>query len=133
MGTEVNTQRGNNFEYITAVKQYLTVLFRKQFSILKRFDVFFQHTEDYKLLQQLLVTLHGFTNSVITRRRKELAQSADVPKNEEEVSGSKKKEVFLNLLLQIRDEGVPLSDEDIREEVDTLMFEVKTRLTTLFA
>lgn len=41
----------------------------------------------------------------------------------EESRGSK---VFMDTLLDCRDEnGDPLSDEDIREEVDTFMFEVK--------
>lgn len=124
MGTQVNTLSGNNFEYITAVKQYLQILLKKQFSMLKRFDCIFKFTNDYKQLHELLVTLHGFTNSVIKRRRGELIQSGGGGDDIEMKNDSKKKEVFLNLLLQIRDDGIPLSDEDIREEVDTFMFEV---------
>lgn len=126
MGTQVNTQIGNNFEYITAVKQYLQIIIRKQFSVLKRFDFLFKQTYDYKLLHKLVVILHSFTNSVIQKRKEELLKNTKVQMNGDEDNSYKKKEVFLNLLLQIRDEeGVPLSDEDIREEVDTFMFEVK--------
>lgn len=125
MGTQVDTQNGNNFEYTKAVKKYLEILLKKQFSIIKRFDCFFKHTNDYKLLRQLVITLHDFTNSVIRRRREELMQNAELlQRNENTDSGAKRKEVFLNLLLQVKDEGVSLSDEDIREEVDTFMFEV---------
>lgn len=122
MGTQVKTQNGNNFQYITAVKKYLQILFKKQFSMLKRFDIIFKYTSDYKQLHQLADTLHAFTNSVIEKRREELLKNADVY----EYSDNKKKEVFLNLLLQMRDNGAPLSDEDIREEVDTFMFEVSS-------
>lgn len=125
MGTPVNTQSGNNFEYIVAVKKYLQIVLRRQFSMIKRFECLFKYTSDYKQLRELVVTLHNFTDSVIKKRREELARNGEVPKDEEEDNGSKKKAVFLNLLLQVRDEGgVPLSDEDIREEVDTFMFEV---------
>lgn len=128
MGTQVNTQSGNNFQYIIAVKEYLQILLRKQFSMIKHFDVFFKRTSDYKRLHELVVILHNFTNSVITKRREELSKSTDIQKSEAGDNGYKKREVFLNLLLQIKDEGVPLSNEDIREEVDTFMFEVKVVL-----
>lgn len=39
-------------------------------------------------------------------------------------SGEKKRQAFLDLLIESAENGVVLTDKEVREQVDTIMFEV---------
>ncbi|KAF5277794.1 hypothetical protein FQR65_LT03774 [Abscondita terminalis] len=76
---------------------------------------------DYQKEKNALRVLHGLSNTVIKKRREELlTQQPSVNSNDNEL---KKRVAFLDLLLTSTVDGQPLSDEAIREEVDTFMFE----------
>jgi cytochrome P450 family 4 len=75
---------------------------------------------------ELLKILHGFTDNVILSRRKELiklSETQNSEKHDEDDIGVKRKMAFLDILLQSTIDGKPLTNLDIREEVDTFMFE----------
>lgn len=42
------------------------------------------------------------------------------------ILGEKKRQAFLDLLIESAENGVVLTDKEVREQVDTIMFEVST-------
>lgn len=87
----------------------------------------FKLTSYYRKERKAIKILHQFSNSVILARRDELLNATASPSKsaveQDEDIGAKKKMALLDVLLQSTINGQPLTNADIREEVDTFMFE----------
>lgn len=97
-------------------------------------DLFFRMTNEYKRHQKCIDVLHGVSNGVIKERRAEIQKVRMSESNNNNLDcvnnnmpesdvGVKKRLAFLDLLIEASRDGSVLSNEDIREEVDTFMFE----------
>lgn len=112
-------------------------------------DFIFKLTEDHKRHEECLKILHGFSYRVIRERKEQIKMDqlkSDTNNNQldensnqivddEEGMGKKKKLAFLDLLISASGNGSVLTDEDIREEVDTfvsLLFGVNSPAVLLF-
>lgn len=124
MGVSINAQDNSESDYVKAVKQMCDVVILRAFSPLKMYDFFYQFTDLYRRERKALNVLHGYTKKVIHKRKQELL-AKEVDKNVKDEFGVKKTRfAFLDLLLQGDDGKQVLSDNEIQEEVDTLLFEV---------
>ncbi|KAM8713349.1 hypothetical protein ACLKA7_013632 [Drosophila subpalustris] len=131
MGVKINAQKSPNFPYVQSVKVVSNMMAERFMSPLQRFDStmrIFYPLLCRKLMKNIKL-MHDFTDKVISERRdtlqKLLNESSDNSSSAEEKDdvGSKRRMALLDVLLQSTVDGQPLSNEDIREEVDTFMFE----------
>ncbi|CAG9771677.1 unnamed protein product [Ceutorhynchus assimilis] len=122
MGVRIEAQSNKNQDYVNAVKDFSKIAMARAFSSWKTNDLLFKFSKEYKLQNRNMELLHGLSNSVIEKRKQELQNNKNVESLEENSLGKKKKLAFLDLMLKSTIDGQPLTQEEIREEVDTFMF-----------
>lgn len=105
------------------------IIFHRTYNWLHRYDPIFVFTQTYWRQRTLIKKLHQFTDKVIVTRREKLLKNPDLLSAYDEELGKKKKMALLDILLQSQHDGKPLSNTDIREEIDTFMFEVNESFT----
>ncbi|XP_065365615.1 probable cytochrome P450 4d14 [Calliphora vicina] len=119
MGVKISAQSADGIAYIKALKSLTHIVGARFLKPLQYLDFTFKllSFKAYRTLQKNVQILHGFTEKVINERRNELMKSiADGNENERDI---RKRMTFLDVLLQATIDGQPLTNEDIREEVDT--------------
>ncbi|XP_078486562.1 leukotriene-B4 omega-hydroxylase 3 [Ciona intestinalis] len=118
MSTDLDCQRiGKQHPYIDAVHQLAYLAIKRFYNPWVRHDFIYNLTAEGRLWKKLLKVVHEMSESVVKARRKVVSIS-DKPKL------SKTKYVdFLDVLLRTKDEsGEGLTDQEIREQVDTFLF-----------
>ncbi|XP_065359602.1 cytochrome P450 4d8 [Calliphora vicina] len=128
MGTKVHAQTDSTMQYTSAVNEMTKLMAWRFMQLPLNIELVFTILYPFKKLRQtkLIQILHEFTAKVIEERRRTLKESlensTDQDKDDQDIGG-KKRLALLDVLLRSTIDGEPLSDEDIREEVDTFMFE----------
>lgn len=124
MGLKLNIQLKENKDYVHAVDNFMTNLLGRYFSLLKRYQWYYQFTNDYQVEQKLTKTLRGMAKMVIKKGIQE--RNARGPTNNEAIEdefGIKKKLAFLDLLLQLKGEK-QMSEQELNNQVNTFLFAV---------
>eukprot|EP00095_Tigriopus_kingsejongensis_P006185 snap_masked-scaffold191_size271209-processed-gene-1.13 protein:Tk06185 transcript:snap_masked-scaffold191_size271209-processed-gene-1.13-mRNA-1 annotation:"jc8026cytochrome p450 cyp4c39 enzyme - green common shore crab" len=129
MGRNINAQGNSNSPYVQSLFKASDIIFHRATSPWIWNDILFHlHPFGWQFRSALKV-LHDFTDNVIKDRKalfkaeKQKAQSSTTKDLEDDLMGKKKRLAFLDLLIEVSDDGKILTDRDIREEVDTFMFE----------
>ncbi|XP_052020687.1 cytochrome P450 4F4 isoform X10 [Apodemus sylvaticus] len=109
-------------EYISAILELSALVAKRYQQLLLHVDSLYQLTRNGRRFRKACHLVHDFTDAVIQDRRHTLPS-----KHEDGVFKAKAKSKtldFIDVLLLSKDEdGKELSDEDIRAEADTFMFE----------
>ncbi|XP_071453685.1 cytochrome P450 4C1-like [Hetaerina americana] len=128
MGYNINALEGDsNQEYVNAIDRVNQILQRRFITPWLLSDFIFYRTSLGKEFNRYVKIIHNFVDGVIMERRKKIAASkkeGDQTESDDskELLEHPKRKSFLDLLLDLSDNGKVLSDADIREEVNTFMF-----------
>ncbi|XP_045634548.1 cytochrome P450 4F2-like isoform X1 [Ursus americanus] len=109
-------------EYIAAILELSSLVVKRQEQIFLHMDFLYNLTPNGRRFHKACNLVHNFTDAVIQERRRALISggSHDFLK----AKAKAKTMDFIDVLLLAKDEdGKRLSDEDIRAEADTFMFE----------
>ncbi|XP_013103166.2 cytochrome P450 4d2 [Stomoxys calcitrans] len=136
MGVQVNAQLNPDIGYVKSVKIVTQIISKRLRTPLWRTDGLFKIFAPfvYRQMMKNINEMQEFTKSVIEARRQKLealiaenngmdVKESNADNDDVEKIGSKKHMALLDILLRATVEGKPLSNEDIREEVETFMFE----------
>ncbi|GAB6032288.1 hypothetical protein CHUAL_010928 [Chamberlinius hualienensis] len=124
MGQGIRAQLNTDSEYIIAVDSLTRVFKQRLLRPWLAKDWIFKLSSLSRLENQSLSIVHGFTNKIIKTKRLALSQSVNSTSKAEDEFGQKRRVALLDLLLEesMSKGNQILTDEDIREEVDTFMF-----------
>lgn len=120
MGRKVYAQSNSKSQYVQAVYKLSDFIHRRQKMPWFWSDFLYSTLGEGKDHDRCLKVLHTFTEEVIIEHSQSHKHERDIGTNAQR----RKRLAFLDMLLAAKDsEDRPLSHSDIREEVDTFMFE----------
>lgn len=125
MGTKIQAQSREQSPYVNSIYKLSTATVMRGIRLWLHPDIIFKFSNLGKEYYTNLKVVHGFTEGVIQDRKTSRNVRKESNRENENDVGTKKRQAFLDLLLK-ESEGagaVKLTDEELREEVDTFMFE----------
>ncbi|KAL0133137.1 hypothetical protein PUN28_000715 [Cardiocondyla obscurior] len=119
MGYKLNAQRNSKNEYVKAVDKIASIVQMRFVNVWISSDTIFKLTKAGKEHDHAIKVIQEFVDKVIAKKKTEWMHH----KGDDNFNGStKKRRALLDLLLDVSNNGTILSDEDIREEVNTFMY-----------
>lgn len=119
MGVSFNAQINPEADYITNIKKIKDNITNRIFTVFKQYDLMNKMTSNYRREKKSLKILDKYTNDVINKKILEIGNRQNC--ND---ASSIKRCAFIDLLLLYNSDGDTLSDQEVKEEVNTLLFKV---------
>ncbi|CAG9762995.1 unnamed protein product [Ceutorhynchus assimilis] len=148
MGVSKKTQDQSGYDYAMAVMKLCDIVHLRHTKFWFRPDFIFNLTKISKYQTKLISVIHNLTRKVIQKKKADFQQgirgsTAEVPQKTtdkyenasfeqsfnglkddlDDDVGEKKRMAFLDLMIEASQNGVVINDEEIKEQVDTIMFE----------
>ncbi|XP_072165423.1 cytochrome P450 4C1-like [Diadema setosum] len=124
MGKHANAQRETDNEYVLAVRRLSDLILQRVKSPAMWMEIIFDNTEAGEKQRNYLNILHDVTCRMIQKRLLEPPNHRNhADWDDGSVAGKRKRVAFLDLLLQMHREDPSFTLDDVKEEVDTFMFE----------
>lgn len=123
MGTSLDENNSKQMEYKNGIYEIGLLAIHRLLRPWLYPDFIFFLTPSFWRQRSLIKSLHKFTMGVIKQRKQNLPESITKKLDDVEFT-SKKRLAMLDLLLSAKQDGFDITDDGIREEVDTFMFEV---------
>lgn len=132
MGRRINAQEKSSSDYVKAIYQMSETIQYRELRPWLYPDILWTMSPSGRMESKNIEILHKFTDTVIQERKQERKEmqkeTGSKPKESKEdediyMSSAKKRQAFLDLLLEAQETDPTLTDKQIREETDTFMFE----------
>ncbi|XP_058064550.1 cytochrome P450 4c3-like [Anopheles bellator] len=130
MGFPIHALEKSDSEYVKAHEKIAEIILERLQKFWLRWDFIFRFTKSYAQHERCLKVLHDFAYNMIRERRsmhrQQKKSTPQVFKEEKPLltsSGNygRRQLAFLDLLIELSEDGQQLTDADIREEVDTFI------------
>jgi len=130
MGTKIGAQTQKNLEYLKAIVSVSSLIVERMLRPWLHPDIIWKLSPQGRAEKKYLKTLHDFTENVISERRKlfnankaleQSLQDKNISDDDQDLTGKKPRLAFLDLLLEVSQNGAVLTDEEIRNETDIFM------------
>ncbi|XP_039288722.1 cytochrome P450 4C1 [Nilaparvata lugens] len=124
MGTTINAQVQSDSKFVTAIGHAAFITLYRALRPWLLPDILFKLSPSGRLYYEQVKVIHDFVDQVVRKRIEErkagIKVVVDLPG--ESVYSKKRKALFLDTLLNYNDNGIGLSDEEIKNQVNTIMF-----------
>ncbi|XP_043461029.1 cytochrome P450 4C1-like [Leptopilina heterotoma] len=124
MGVNMNVQRKYDTDYMNALHKVAQSLVERVNYPWLKWDWIFYRTKGGKETKVAFETMIDFTMKIIKKKKLARQSGVNEPKEiESDEFGKRKRKAFLDLLLDVNEnEKNPMTEAEIREQVDTFMF-----------